>query len=392
MTGTTAQGRAAAFADRLAVAGRLAGPWRTAYDAVPRHLFVPRVAWAVPDGPEPGQAIDRDQDPARWWDAVYSDTSIVTQIDDGVGDVRTGKGSPSCSCSAPGIVFTTLAALDVRDHHRVLEIGTGTGWTASLLAHRVGSPNVVSIEVDDRVAAQAGKNLRTTAFSPTLIVGDGSHGWPDGAPFDRVHATCAVKTVPYSWVAQTRPGGVIVVPWAPFYGSGQLARLVVDGDGRAVGRFPGSASYMMLRSQRTTARWAPHHTDEAQTTTTRLDPRTLADGSYAADLAIGALVPGVARIQVPADDGSGGFSLLLVEAGQDDGAWAATDYVPGEAEYRVVWYGHRNLWTEVEEAYLWWVTEGQPGRERYGMTVTPKGQHLWLDEPRHLLTAPQRTP
>lgn len=77
-------------------------------------------------------------------DTVYSDASIVTQIDDGAGDLRTGKGTPSCSCSAPGIVFTTLTALDVHDGHRVLEVGTGTGWTASLLSHRVGAQNVVS--------------------------------------------------------------------------------------------------------------------------------------------------------------------------------------------------------------------------------------------------------
>jgi protein-L-isoaspartate(D-aspartate) O-methyltransferase len=385
MTSTTDPGRARALADDLAAAGRLAPPWRSAYDAAPRHRFVPDVAWAVPDGPEPGYAVDRAQDAAGWWGAVYSDASIVTQFDDGAGDVRTGSGSPSCSCSAPGIVFTTLDALDVRDHHRVLEIGTGTGWTASLLSHRVGPSNVVSIEVDKRVAEQAQRNITAAGFAPRLVVGDGAEGWPDGAPYDRVHVTCAVESVPYEWVAQTRPGGVIVVPWAPVYGHGQLARLVVNGDGQAVGRFPAFASYMMLRSQRRTARWAPHHTDDAHETTTRLDPRAVAGEAYAADLVIGALAPGVARIPAPADDGSGAFSLLLVEAGQEGGAWAAADYEPGAAEYRVTWYGQRNLWAEVEGAYLRWISWGQPDRERFGMTVTPDGQRLWLDHPRYPL-------
>ncbi|UGY95290.1 methyltransferase domain-containing protein [Streptomyces gobiensis] len=381
------QGRAQALADALAASGRLAEPWRAAYDATPRQLFVPDVAWAVPDGPEPGYAIDRCQDPARWWDAVYADTSIVTQFDDGAGDVRSGKGAPTCSCSAPGIVFTTLDLLDVYNHHRVLEIGTGTGWTASLLAHRVGDRGVVSIEVDEQVAAQAVKNVAAAGYVPRLLVGDGAAGWPDGAPYDRVHVTCAVETFPYEWVAQTRPGGLIVAPWAPVYGSGQLARLVADGSGCAVGRFPSFASYMMLRSQRRTARWAPHHTDDAHETTTRLDPRALSGGSYAADLMIGALARGVARIPAPASDASGALSLLLVEAGREEGAWAAADYVPGQSDYRVTWYGQRNLWEEVSDAYLRWVGWGQPDRSRFGITVTPEGQHLWLDHPRHALTA-----
>ncbi|QOV38135.1 protein-L-isoaspartate(D-aspartate) O-methyltransferase [Streptomyces ferrugineus] len=387
MTNTTDGGRAQTLADRLAASGQLTAPWRAVYEAVPRHLFVPDVAWAVPDGPEPGYAIDRDQDAARWWDAVYSDTSIVTQIDDGAGDLRTGKGTPSCSCSAPGIVFSSLDVLDVHAHHRVLEIGTGTGWTASLLSCRVGERNVVSVEVDAQVAAQADKNITAAAYAPRLIVGDGAEGGLDGAPYDRVHATCAVGTIPYAWVEQTRPGGVIVAPWEPLYGPGQLARLVVDGDGRAVGRFPGFASYMMLRSQRHTTLWAPHHTEAARQATTRLDPRAVAIGPYAADLVVGALVPGVARIPAPADDGSGAFSLLLVEADQDDGAWAAADYAPGEPEYRVTWHGTRNLWQEVEDAYLTWVSWGQPDRDRLGMTVTPESQHLWLDHPDHRLTS-----
>ncbi|MBL1118834.1 methyltransferase domain-containing protein [Streptomyces sp. 110] len=370
-----------AFADTLTASGRLGPTWRAAYEAVPRHQFIPAVAWVVPDGPEPGYPIDRGQDPDGWMRAVYSDASIVTQLDDGDSDLTTGKGTPSSSGSAPGIVFAALDTLDIRDHHRVMEIGTGTGWTAALLSQRVGAHNVVSIEVDEQVAGQAEKNLTAAGHTPHLIVGDGAAGCPPRAPYDRVHGTCAVATFPYAWVEQTRPGGVIVAPWAPLYGSGQLARLVVDTNGRASGRFPALVSYMMLRSQRRTVRWNPHHADEARETTTRIDPRTLAEAPYAADLMIGALVPGVARIPAPSDDGSGRFSLLFVEAEKDDAAWAAVDYVPGEAEYRVTSFGHRDLWQEVSDAFLRWIACGQPERRRFGLTVTPEGQRLWLDDP-----------
>ncbi|NGO71459.1 methyltransferase domain-containing protein [Streptomyces boncukensis] len=379
---------ARALSATLTASGHLTPTWRTVYEAVPREDFIPSRAWAVPDGPEPGYPIDRDQDPEGWLRAVYSDTSIVTQLDDGDGDLHTGTGTPSSSGSAPGIVFATLDALDVRDHHRVMEIGTGTGWTAALLSQRVGADNVTSIEVDKQVAAQAEKNLTAAGHAPHLVVGDGAAGCPARAPYDRVHSTCAVATFPHAWVAQTRPGGVIVAPWAPLYGPGQLARLVVDDDGCAIGRFPAFASYMMLRSQRRTVKWDPHHTSEAREATTQLDPRTLAHGAYTADLMIGALVPGVARIPAPADDGTGNFSLLLVEVDRNDGtgAWAAVDYTPGETDYRVTSYGHRDLWHEVSSAFLRWVGYGQPDRHRFGMTVTSEGQHLWLDDPRHPIT------
>lgn len=283
-------------------------------------------------------------------------------------------------------MFTTLDALDVRDHHRVLEIGTGTGWTAALLSQRVGAQNVVSIEVDEKVAAQAEQNLTAAGHAPRLVVADGADGFPSCAPYDRVHGTCAVTDFPYTWIEQTHPGGVIVAPWAPLYGPGELARLVVDDNGCANGQFPTPASYMMLRSQRHSVRWNPHHADEARETTTRIDPRTLADDSCAAALMIGALVPGVARIPMPGNDGSGRFSLLLVEADRHDGAWAAVDYVPGEAGYRVTSFGTRDLWQEVSEAFAHWLTLGQPERHRFGLTVTPRRQRLWLDDPRRPLT------
>lgn len=123
-------------------------------------------------------------------------------------------------------------------------------------------------------------NITAAGFSPRLVVGDGADGWPDGGPYHRVHVTCAVERFPYAWVEQTRPGGVIAAPWSPDCGNGQLARLVVDADGQAVGRFPAFASYMMLRSQRRTVKWVPHHTDDANETATRIDLRAVARDSY----------------------------------------------------------------------------------------------------------------
>src|SRR5207248_1776285 len=101
---------------------------------VPRHLFVPSVAWAVSERPGVGGwRIDAAKDPEGWLEAVYSDSSIIIQVDDGAGDPASGQGRATSSVSSPGSVIAFLELLGPRPNDRVLEIGTGSGWTAALL-------------------------------------------------------------------------------------------------------------------------------------------------------------------------------------------------------------------------------------------------------------------
>jgi protein-L-isoaspartate O-methyltransferase len=78
----------------------------------------------------------------------------------------------------PSLMAQMLEALDVRDEHRVLEIGTGTGYNAALLCHRLGSNNVVSIDIDATLVAVAKNRLAALGHHPTLVVGDGTAGLP----------------------------------------------------------------------------------------------------------------------------------------------------------------------------------------------------------------------
>lgn len=342
--------------------------------AVPRHLFASGLGWLSPGrGAGPGRAIDRRTGPGQWWSAVYSDGSIITQRGEGAVAADSGQGAPTSSLSAPGVVAEFLELLAVRPRDRVLEIGTGTGWTAALLT-RMGA-DVTTVEVDPSVAAQAAVNLKAAGSVPRLIIGDGTAGRPEGAPYDRVHATCAVARVPCAWVEQTRPGGIIVTPWQPVPGYGWKLRLTVEGS-RAVGRFHGPAGYMMLRAQRTTGRWNPHHAAEADTTRTRLDPRIVARAGPGIVLAIAARCPGVGMFPVDNDDGS--FSLLLFETGNPQGAWASCDWEPDTADHEVTQYGKRRLWDEAQAAFTWWTDNGSPGEERFGITVDGQGQRLQL--------------
>ncbi|MFE4538523.1 methyltransferase domain-containing protein [Streptomyces scopuliridis] len=129
-------------------------------------------------------------------------------------------------------------ASDVSDGTRVLEVGTGTGWNAGLLAHRLGNGNVVSVEIAPAVAASASAALTRAGLGPRLIEGDGREGWPPGAPYDRVIVTAGVRSFPAAWLEQTRPGGIVLAPWGTHYSNqGALVRLTVGADGRGAGPF-----------------------------------------------------------------------------------------------------------------------------------------------------------
>jgi protein-L-isoaspartate O-methyltransferase len=368
------------------------GWWRQAFEAVPRHLFAPDVAWVLPDGAGEAFRVDREADPGVWLDAVYSDASMVTQADDGATDPASGQGLFTSSLSAPGTVAVTLMKLGLRDHDRVLEIGTGSGWSGALTCWRVGDANVTSVEIDANIAQMAKANLTDAGYGPALLLADGAAGAPDRAPFDVVHSTCAVTSIPAAWIIQTRPGGRIVTPWTTGYGSGLLAAFTVTADGTAVGSFAGFANYMMMRSQRLavgTSISFIHHEDEANHSTTRLDPRTLANDSYGADLAIGVLAPGVHFWLETLDDGSATLWLRETHLGAHaGGSWAYVDYVPGDNDYSVTHYGPRDLWYEVSTAYLRWIGWGRPGVGRFGLlsSAVDGNTQLWLDTPDRIIT------
>ncbi len=369
------------LASALSASGALTSEWVEAYQAVPRDWFVPDLIWpGRADGVRQEESAHRLADPARWWEAVYSDIPLTTQWDDGE---HTGNGrgtTPTSSNSMPTMVFSMLAALNPQDGHRVLEIGTGTGWNAALLSHQVGDGNVVTVEVDQESAAAAKYRLAQAKCAPRIVVGDGAKGCPDGAPFDRVIATCSVRRVPYEWVAQARPGAVIVVPWAPEYGGEAVVRLTVGEDGTASGRFVGSSAFMRLRRQRAERPNSlaylsgPWPADGVRSTTT-LSPEDV--GGWLAMFAVGARVPDAFPLVERYADGS--YTLWLHDTAVT--SWSTVDWEPGRTSYEVVQSGPRSLWDEVAAAHYWWRDQGHPGFERFGLTVTPEGETVWLDSP-----------
>lgn len=105
-----------------------------------------------------------------------------------------------------------LDRLDVRAGHRVLKIGTGTGYNTAVLCHRLGPDNVYSLGIDPGLVTTAADRLAGLGHNPHLNAGDGAAGWDEHAPFDRILATCAITQIPPAWICQLADGGRIVVP------------------------------------------------------------------------------------------------------------------------------------------------------------------------------------
>jgi protein-L-isoaspartate(D-aspartate) O-methyltransferase len=142
---------------------------------VPRHLFVP--------------------DNYRHY--AYSDTPVPI-----------GHGQ---TISQPYIVALMTEELNVSNADRVLEIGTGSGYQAAVLAEIV--KEVYSIEIIEPLGSSAQARLKELGYdNVTVMVGDGYLGWPEHAPFDRIIVTCAPTDIPDPLIEQLQEGGIMMIP------------------------------------------------------------------------------------------------------------------------------------------------------------------------------------
>lgn len=379
----------AGLVDALCASGTVDRDWADAFRAVPRHLFVPDAVWTGLRPPL--RPVVRQDDPNEWSELVHSDVALVTQVDDGAVSPGQPGRYPTSSISQPSLVAMMLARTQLAPGHRVLEIGTGTGYNAALLAYRLGGAAVTSVEIDPALAAAARAALGKTGFGAvTVITGDGALGHPPGAPYDRVLSTATCHLVPRAWIEQTRPGGRIVTPWASSYHNGAVLCLDVTGDGAASGRFGGTVSFMWLRDQRIPFGWlAAQPAVTYQQTATHAHPYRLNDVS--ASFVIGLLVPGC-HYQLSTRNGDP-YDAVMWLLDPATGSRASVTIAPQATEFPIGQHGPRHLWDEAQAAYDWWVSVGCPDYRRFGLTVTPDGgQHAWLDSPQHPLPAPRRAP
>ncbi len=351
----------------------VAPAWRAVADKVPRHAFVPGFYLPAVEHDSAGltvwEPVTADIDYGRWLAAAYSDTTLVTQLDGEEADwrqpaVRHG-GAPTSSSTLPSLVLRMWSDADVTEGHTVLEIGTGSGYSAALACERLGSSHVTSVEVDSERLARAAEALYGCGYTPALARADGLYGyWPE-AWFDRIVAACSFRTVPSALLQQTRPGGKILLPLSGWlYGSAR-ALLTVAADGTAEGPLlPGTISFMSARTHTppaygNPADWAaglPERPRPARHAPERLSAAT-SEAFHLRFLAQCA-VPDAQMVTV-----DGVPHLIDVVSGS-----AATLTSDGDA-WNVREAGPVKLWERIEQVIDAYDAAGRPGPESFALCV-----------------------
>jgi protein-L-isoaspartate(D-aspartate) O-methyltransferase len=144
--------------------------------------------------------------------------------------------------SQPSLVARMLELLELRPGDKVLEVGTGSGYQTALLAEL--GMRVYSLEIIAPLARQAAERLAALGYTQVeLMVGDGSFGWPEHAPYDAIVVAAAARRVPAPLVEQLADGGRLVIPVGPRW-LGQALRKYVRRGRRLVGSTQGWVSFV----------------------------------------------------------------------------------------------------------------------------------------------------
>jgi protein-L-isoaspartate O-methyltransferase len=223
--------------------------WYDSVCSTPRHQLVPRWWEPIPDSYPFAWGL-RTPAAENPWAMVYSDETLVTRVgalhaDHAAPDHRQA-GLPTSSSTLPGLIVRMLHLLDPQPADRVLDAGTGSGYSAALLAHRLGDNLVTSIDIDAYLVHAAKARLADFGRTPRLEVADATSSLPDDE-YDRIIATVSVRPIPPSWLEALRPGSRIVTT---IVGTSMLISADMGQDGIARGRVqPDPASFMRTRQE-----------------------------------------------------------------------------------------------------------------------------------------------
>jgi protein-L-isoaspartate(D-aspartate) O-methyltransferase len=158
--------------------------------------------------------------------------------------------------SAPHIVSIMNEALQLEVGNKVLEVGAGSGWQAATIAELITDKDaprsewghIYSVEIVQALAEQAKKNIMNAGYGDrvTIINGDGSEGYPEKAPFDRIIVTASAVEVPTPLLEQLKSGGVMLIPIGKDALFQNLIKIIKDKDGEVRCENLGGVSFALL--------------------------------------------------------------------------------------------------------------------------------------------------
>ncbi|MGA4841269.1 methyltransferase domain-containing protein [Streptomyces sp. G45] len=342
--------------------------WRDAVRSTPRHRFVPRWWQPAKDG---ALLADGPSAPSRWMRAAYSDTTLVTRVGalhaDHAGPDDRPAWWPTASSTLPSLVVQMFRHARPEPGMDVLDVGTGSGYAAALLCHRLGEHRVTSVDVDPYLTQVARERLAEAGHRPLLMTSDATGDLP--GTYDRIVATVSVSRVPASWLAALRPGGRLVTT---ITGTSLVIGADKSADGGAVGRVERDwAGFMGVRHgsdypPRLITR-SPHaRCDDGDEITTGRYPVLDVAEAWEVKTQLVLALPGIETHFE--EDGERRTAWLL----HPDGSWA-------RAEGRwtdpptVHQSGPRRLWTELERIRHKLNMEGSLGLYGYRVRIEPDG-------------------
>nr|WP_273482789.1 methyltransferase domain-containing protein [Kribbella italica] len=245
------------------------------------------------------------------------------------------------------MIVDMLHLLDPQPADRVLDVGTGSGYSAALLAHRLGDDPVTSIDIDRYLVEAAGERLAGFGRTPRIEVADATGSLPEGE-YDRIVATVSVRPIPSSWLEALRPGGRIVTT---IVGTSLLISADMGTDGVARGRVqPGPASFMRTRQ----APDYPARLDEVYTAARDQDGEEVRSltgpmpdlwSDWELRCLFELTTPDIENRSATCDDGTGILWLLA-----SDGSWARAEGASGTVHQS----GPRRLWDELDDVQRTW--------------------------------------
>lgn len=375
------------LATEVAAAGVLEETvWAETFRAVPRHALVPQPMEEVVEGGVTAWRPVDLSDRGAWLDAIYTDRTLVTVVD--------GDGMPLSSSTKPSLVVGMLAELGLVGGERVLEIGTGTGYSTALLCEGLGrlsgglvDGQVTTVDVNPELVDTAVRRLDGLGYWPHARAGDGLDGYPPNGPYDRIVATCSVPRIPDAWIDQLAVGGLILADVATGI-EGGLVRLEKQVDGSLVGSYARTgARFMPARSVGSAFYPGPPRVDYAPTAATErptaIGGRTFLH-NYPLRLLAGLALPGTSLVYHTGDDG---HSVQLQHV---DGSWARSPLTGSSGGASVTWGGQRCLWETVEDIADVWRRAGEPDPRSLRWEVRGASQTVTLAD--RTWEVPQRDP